>query len=83
MPNGKLLKIFLEEKNGKIDDIKITGDFFSHPEEHIELLEKSLKGASIQSTALTFRIQEFFVNFPTELYGVDETSLVSTILAAS
>lgn len=82
VPNGKLLKIFLEEKEGKISDIKITGDFFTYPEERIERLEQELKGTSLQATALTFRIREFFLNFPTELFGVDEESLVTTILSA-
>lgn len=83
VPNGKLLKIFLEDREGKIADIKITGDFFTYPEEHIELLEQTLIGASLQLTALTFRIHEFFMNYPTELYGLDEESLVNTILSAA
>lgn len=82
VPNGKLLKIFLEDLEGKIQGIKITGDFFTYPEEHVELLEKELVGTSLQSTALTFRVHEFFMKYPTELFGVDEESLVKTILAA-
>ena len=45
VPNGKLLKIFLEfnEKNNSIESIKITGDFFAYPEETIEIMENKLK----------------------------------------
>lgn len=82
VPDGKLLKIFLEEEDGKINDIRITGDFFLYPEENVERLERELYGTSLQSTALTFRIREFFVNYPTKLFGLDEESLVNTILSA-
>lgn len=83
VPNGKLLKIFLEERKGQISDIKITGDFFTYPEGNIEKLEQALMGTSLQSTALTFRIREFFTKNPTELFGLNEESLVQTILTAS
>jgi lipoate---protein ligase len=82
VPDGKLLKIFLEDRQGKIGRIRITGDFFTYPEESIENLETALEGTSLQSTALTFRIQEYFMAHPTKLFGLDEESLVSTILSA-
>ena len=40
---GKLLKITVEFDD-VIDDVKITGDFFLHPEESIKDLEKNLFG---------------------------------------
>ncbi len=83
VPNGKLLKIFLEENAGKISAIKITGDFFAHPEEVIEKLEKWLVGTVILPDALTKRMDEFFAREPAKLFGVDVPSIITTILSAA
>lgn len=83
VPNGKLLKIFLEEENGKINSVKITGDFFMYPEEHIENLEASFKGCELSASALELRLKEFLEKTPTNFFGLDNASLVSTILSAA
>lgn len=83
VPNGKLLKIFLDDANGKINDIKITGDFFVHPEENIEQLERSLKNTPLEKEKLSHCINEFLKTNPTAFFGLDTESLVTTILNAS
>lgn len=82
VPNGKLLKIFLEENDGAIVSIKITGDFFLYPEENIEKLEKALTRAQKTSDTLARVIDIFFTTTPTTLFGVDKESLVTTIMNA-
>jgi lipoate---protein ligase len=47
VPGGKLLRISADIENGIIRDIKITGDFFMHPEDAIERLEATLKGTKV------------------------------------
>ena len=44
---GKLIKVSLGVEDGRIVDIKVTGDFFMHPEEKIEELENTLTGVRI------------------------------------
>lgn len=83
VPNGKLLKIFLDESDGEIASIKITGDFFAHPEENIEKLEMHLRGCQLKPEILESKIQEFFKKNPTELFGLDVGSIISTILNAA
>lgn len=83
VPNGKLLKIFLEDVDGKITAIQITGDFFVYPEESIEKLEQELLGTPLSAEALSTKMNEFLKQHPTTLFGVDVESLVSTILQAS
>lgn len=82
VPNGKLLKIFLEDADGKIVSIKITGDFFMHPEENIEDLERALVGAQLDEKNLNEKINEFLNLNPTTFFGLDTESLVKTILSA-
>lgn len=83
VPNGKLLKIFLDNTGGKISSIKITGDFFMYPEENAEKLESALAGCEIEGVALKTCIEEFLKKTPTQFYGLDTESLVNTILLAS
>lgn len=83
VPNGKLLKIFLEDFDGKIKSIKITGDFFAHPEENIEKMERALAGADLNSDSLKNKLHDFIQKSPTQLFGLDIDYLVSTILTAS
>ena len=47
IPGGKLLKITISHKDGKIISVKINGDFFAHPEDSIEKLELILAGKKI------------------------------------
>jgi hypothetical protein len=45
--NGKLLRIDFDLENNTIKNIRITGDFFIHPEESIKVIENSLKNIRI------------------------------------
>jgi lipoate-protein ligase A len=61
VPGGKLIKVSASIRNGLIEEIKITGDFFLHPEESIEALEEKLKGVKIEDESLIRNIiNEFF-----------------------
>ena len=44
LPGGKLLCVDVEFTEGRIGKIRITGDFFLHPEETIEKIEGVLTG---------------------------------------
>ncbi|PIQ77451.1 hypothetical protein COV82_04385 [Candidatus Peregrinibacteria bacterium CG11_big_fil_rev_8_21_14_0_20_46_8] len=82
VPDGKLIKILLEEEGGSISSIQITGDFFIYPEENIEQLEHALRGCTREEKALTERLEKFQHESPTEFFGLDIPSLVHTILLA-
>ena len=78
VPNGKLVKIFMEYEGNKITKIKIAGDFFVYPEETIDELEKKLTGASFQSVSKT--IDEFFESKKPATFGITVDSLKEAIL---
>mgnify|MGYP000365476192 CR=1 FL=1 len=54
---GKLIKVQLTTRNKRIEKIKITGDFFLHPEEIIENIERSLEGCMLNEHELSSRIE--------------------------
>jgi len=51
VPGGKLVCIDVEGAEGRIASIRITGDFFLHPEETIEKIENALIGAPVNEVA--------------------------------
>ena len=61
-----------------IQTIKITGDFFLHPEETIEKLEESLAGIKLENEYIKNKIESVLKN--SEFYGFDVNSLSNAIL---
>ncbi|WP_461865611.1 lipoate protein ligase C-terminal domain-containing protein [Thermococcus sp.] len=53
-----LIRIEIDEEDGLVEDIKITGDFFIHPESTIEELENRLRHHRIEE--LENLIDDFF-----------------------
>lgn len=47
VPNGKLLRLEVDITNNTINSIKITGDFFAHPENAITQIEKLITKQNI------------------------------------
>ncbi len=77
---GKLVKIELVYilKSMRIKKIKITGDFFLHPEETIEKLEESLVDVKLEKKYVKNKIESVLKN--SEFYGFDVNSLSNAIL---
>lgn len=53
-----LVRVEFDEENGVAEHVKITGDFFIHPEETIHELERELEGHRLDE--LEHLIDEFF-----------------------
>jgi lipoate-protein ligase A len=53
-----LIRIEFDEEDGIAEHVKITGDFFMHPEEAVRELEKGLEGHRIDE--LERLMDEFF-----------------------
>jgi lipoate-protein ligase A len=79
---GKLIKVQLETSNGKISRIKITGDFFMHPEELIEKLEASLIGRKPDRNCLERTLTDFVKNNGIVLLGISTEDLIKCIMKA-
>lgn len=82
IPNGKLLKISLDynKNTNYINNIKITGDFFVHPEEAIELIEEELINVKLDKIKLFETIQSVIDENNIELIGLDVEGLTNGIL---
>jgi len=82
VPNGKLLKIFLNynKNNNSINSIKITGDFFAYPEESIEIMENKLKNISLNKEQLLKKIQSIIEEDNIQFIGLNAEGLTEGIL---
>jgi hypothetical protein len=82
IPNGKLLKIFLNynEVDNLINSIKITGDFFAYPEESIDLLEKKLRNKYLKEEQLLKLIQSIIEDNNIQFIGLNAKGLAKGIM---
>lgn len=78
--DGKLIKCIISIKNGKIENIKISGDFFMYPEEKIEKLEEKLKGIEYKEENIKKALNEFFKEV--EVIGADKQHFLKLIMEA-
>ena len=76
-PQGKLLRCTLTLKDGIIDSVQFTGDFFLMPEDVVAKLESELEGLSIDEVAA--RIQGFFSAANVEMLGVAPEHFIAII----
>jgi lipoate-protein ligase A len=47
IPGGKLVRVDVDYSTEKIEHVKITGDFFLHPDDLLEAMEERLAGVSL------------------------------------
>ena len=87
---GKLLRVRMtvtEDSPPVIQTLRITGDFFMHPEEAIEDLEQLLTGAPLDEAALRARVQTFFAGDASpedvQVVGADVDDFVTALLKAA
>jgi lipoate---protein ligase len=78
VPGGKLIRIDAEIIEGRIKDIKISGDFFIHPEESIAEMEKGLLGMKLGRKELNRTVSERFKGY--EAVGISAEELVNALM---
>lgn len=81
IPHGKLVRISLDYDTTILHDIKICGDFFIHPEETIEEMERALYHLPVE--AAETRIQQLLDRAVqtknAQLIGVDTQTVAKLI----
>jgi len=79
---GKLVKVQLKSEGDKITEVKVTGDFFLHPEELIDELEKALEGSKLNESALADRVKAFIKKHKAVLLGAAPEDFAKCIVMA-
>ncbi|HMD89086.1 MAG TPA: hypothetical protein VKF38_07985 [Anaerolineaceae bacterium] len=80
---GKLVRVDVVYYQ-KIDCVKITGDFFLHPEELITFIEESLAGAEIplSEELLVKRVDAVLQDNHATIIGFSPADLISVLMDA-
>ena len=80
---GKLLKIEVDYDK-KINNVKITGDFFLHPEDSINEIENSLKGLDVNEKEdnIIKKINEIVEKNNVEMIGISAEAIAETLKEA-
>ncbi len=83
VPGGKLVRIKVKFDDF-IEDVRITGDFFLHPEQCIDEIENSLRNTPVdfQDDVITDKINEILEKEGAELIGIDSKTLSRTLKLA-
>lgn len=77
---GKLIKCRMTVRTGIIVNIKLSGDFFMHPEEKIDELEEKLAGCPLDEKHLRNICSSFFEEV--ELIGATPEDFIAVMLKA-
>ena len=80
---GKLVGVELEY-DGKIESVKILGDFFLYPEDSLRKIENALVGldANVGSKVLAARISRVVAQEGAEFLGATPEAIAEVICAA-
>lgn len=78
VPGGKLIRLRADVEGSVIKDIRITGDFFLHPEDRISGLEKDLAGKRLDRVTLQHIVESSLKGC--ETVGFSPEDLVEALL---
>lgn len=79
---GGLIRVRLLERDGKIDEVELSGDFTCLPAERLAWLAEGLRGASLADPdALRREVEQRVAILSLDLPGVEAADLVSAIAA--
>lgn len=79
---GKLVKVKVTMEGDEIRKVKITGDFFLHPEEFLEELEEALVGSLLDESSLARLIKGLADRKNATLLGVSPEDFAKCIVMA-
>ena len=77
-----MIRITVDHADNKIQNIKITGDFFLYPENTLEEMEKELRNLPITEERILQRLTDIVKRHKITFVGINETSLTRAILIA-
>ncbi|MFW9787910.1 MAG: lipoate protein ligase C-terminal domain-containing protein [Candidatus Thorarchaeota archaeon] len=82
IPGGKLVKVKLHTKRGRISSVVILGDFFLHPEETLRAIEVELVGLLADEKAISDLITQKLADAKATLIGATADDMAKTIMMA-
>ena len=83
IPGGKMVRVEVAY-DAQIESVKITGDFFLHPEETLELIQQTIIGSvlPLQKNELVERIDKLLLEQNAEFIGANVADLIDILAEA-
>jgi len=81
--DGKLIKVWVVEHHGRIEKIKITGDFFLHPETLIDEMEAALVNKPLNEGVIAGTIERLMKERDATLIGASPEDIAKCIMMAA
>lgn len=78
---GGLIRATARWREGRIDDLTLSGDFTMLPAFAIGALEQALRGAMLDATQVRAKVAEFYCGLPVQSPGVGIEDWVNAIMA--
>jgi lipoate---protein ligase len=80
IPGGKLVRLDVSYDT-QIENVKITGDFFLHPEDVLELIQQIIIGSRLplQKNELIIKIEQLLADQKAEFVGVSVVDLINIL----
>ena len=82
VPGGKLIKVKLSVSSDVIEQVRILGDFFMHPEESILTVEEALQGGKKDADEIEKTIEQTLHESETTLIGATAADFSKVIIMA-
>jgi lipoate-protein ligase A len=82
IPGGKLLRVEIELAAGRVEGLRVRGDFFAHPEEAFEAAEAELLGleaADLARPDFVEAARRAFSRPDLILYGASADDIATTL----
>lgn len=77
---GGLIRATVTERDGVVDDLVLSGDFFCYPPEALPALERNLTGVPLDEAMLVARITAFLTERNARMPGVAPADLAKAIV---
>jgi lipoate-protein ligase A len=78
---GGLIRATARLREGRIDDLTLSGDFTMLPSFAVGALEQALRGVALEAAPLRAKVAEFYRSLPVQSPGVGVEDWVSAIMA--
>ncbi len=83
VPGGKLVKVELAVSGQSIAHVRITGDFFLHPEDTILDIERDLQGVPLDHGAIRSQVERTLEKKGAQFIGATPDALARAVLMAA
>jgi lipoate-protein ligase A len=81
--SGGLVRVTARLYDGRIDDVTLSGDFTMLPKFATGMLERALRGVSLEVNAIRARIEDMYRNNCIESPGLTTGDLTNAIMLLS